>query len=74
MSGNLTNKNAIAMNLTDAGCDDGLTESCLAYLEAGDIKTVLNLLAKHRRYLLQCFHADKKKISCLDYLIHHLNQ
>ena len=34
----------------------------------------LSLLAKHRRFLLDCYHADQKKIDCLDYLIYKMNQ
>lgn len=74
MGERMRNRNAIVTNLLDAGCDDVLTESCLAHLEAGEVEAALDLLARHRRHLLDCCHAEERKISCLDYLIHQLNQ
>ena len=43
-------------------------------LNTGRKEAGLSLLAKHRRFLLDCYHADQKKIDCLDYLIYKMNQ
>ena len=44
------------------------------FLKSGRKGAGLSLLAKHRRFLLDCYHADQKKIDCLDYLIYKMNQ
>ena len=37
-------------------------------------KEVLPLLEKHRRYLLECYRADGKKIDRLDFLLYQLKK
>ena len=44
------------------------------FLKSGRKKAGMSLLAKHRRFLLDCYHAEQKKIDCLDYLIYKMNQ
>lgn len=65
---------SLMMNLNDAGCDDALIQQCMELLKSKQKKAVISLLSKHRRYLLDCYHADQKKISCLDFLLYQLNQ
>lgn len=65
---------AIVTNLLDAGCDNEQIERFIAFLKTGQKDAGLSLLAKHRRFLLDCYHADQKKIDCLDYLIYTMNQ
>lgn len=65
---------AIVTNLIDAGCDNEQIEHFMAFLNAGQKDAGLSLLAKHRRFLLDCYHADQKKIDCLDYLIFNLRK
>jgi hypothetical protein len=65
---------AVITNLADAGCDNEQIEQFMDFLKSGRKETGLSLLAKHRRFLLDCYHADQKKIDCLDYLIYKMNQ
>jgi len=65
---------AVITNLADAGCSDEMIEQFMGFLESGEKESGLFLLAKHRRFLLDCYHADQKKIDCLDYLIYRLKE
>ena len=65
---------SVVTNLEDAGCDHELIDQFMDLLKNGKKEAGLSLLAKHRRFLLDCYHADQKKIDCLDYLIYQLNQ
>ena len=65
---------AVVANLADAGCDNEQIEQFMDFLKSGRKEVGLSLLAKHRRFLLDCYHADQKKIDCLDYLIYKMNQ
>lgn len=67
-------KQAVVANLADAGCDKEQIEQFMDFLKSGRKEAGLSLLAKHRRFLLDCYHADQKKIDCLDYLIYKMNQ
>ena len=64
----------VVANLADAGCDKEQIEQFMDFLKSGRKEAGLSLLAKHRRFLLDCYHADQKKIDCLDYLIYKMNQ
>ena len=65
---------SLRMNLMDAGCDDALIQRCMELLHARELDAVISLLSKHRRFLLDCYHADQKKISCLDFFLYQLKQ
>ena len=65
---------ALVTNLVDAGCDSELIEEFMNLLKTGEKEAGLSLLAKHRQFLLDCYHADQKKIDCLDYLIFGMKQ
>ena len=65
---------AVVANLADAGCDKEQIEQFMDFLKSGRKEAGLSLLAKHRRFLLDCYHAEQKKIDCLDYLIYKMNQ
>ncbi len=65
---------AVVANLVDAGCGNELIEQFMDLLNTGRKEAGLSLLAKHRRFLLDCYHADQKKTDCLDYLIYKMNQ
>lgn len=67
-------KQAVITNLADAGCSSELIEQFMDLLVKGEKEMGLSLLAKHRRYLLDCYHADQKRIDCLDYLIYRLRK
>lgn len=59
---------AAVANREDAGCDNELIDQFMDLLKTGKKEEGLSLLAKHRRFLPDCYHADQKKIDCLDYL------
>lgn len=63
----------VVTNLEDAGCDSELIERFMDLLKTGRKEAGLSLLAKHRRFLLDCCHADQKRIDCPDYLIYKIN-
>ena len=65
---------AVVVNLADAGCDKEQIEQFMDFLKSGRKEAGLSLLTKHRRYLLDCYHADQKRIDCLDYLLYQMNQ
>lgn len=65
---------AIVANLVDAGCDNALIEQFMTLLNTDRKEAGLSLLAKHRRFLLDCYHADQKKIDCLNFLLYHLKK
>ena len=65
---------AVVTNLVDAGCDQDLIKKFMKFLEDGQKEAGLSLLATHRRYLLDCYHADQKRIDCLDYLLYQMKQ
>ena len=65
---------AVVANLADAGCDNEQLEQFMGFLKSGRKEAGLSLLAKHRRFLLDCYHADQKKIDCLDYLLYQMNR
>ena len=65
---------AVVANLADAGCDNEQIEQFMDLLKSGRKEAGLSLLAKHRRFLLDCYHADQKKIDCLDYLVYRMQK
>lgn len=61
---------AVITNLIDAGCNNAQIEQFMSLIVQGKTKEGLDLLATHRKHLLDCYHAEQKKIDCLDYLIY----
>ncbi|WP_298023004.1 hypothetical protein [uncultured Dysosmobacter sp.] len=61
-------------NLSDAGCDLEMIEQFMTLVEQGNREEGLALLAKHRKRLLDCCHAEQKKLDCLDYLVYQMNK
>lgn len=61
-------------NLLDAGCDPELIERFMALIGQGKEQEALALLTKHRKHLLDCCHAEQKKIDCLDYLVYRMKK
>ena len=62
-------KAAIVQNLKDAGCSQETIACCLACLDAGQKKELLERLEKHRKGLLDKVSEGEKQIDCLDYLV-----
>ncbi len=60
---------SIRQNLIDAGCDKELIERFMAMDAEQQKSEMLAMLVHQRRQLLDCIHADERRIYCLDYLI-----
>ena len=73
MTGRTKLEQTVVTNLLDAGCDNELIKQFMELLKTGRKEVGLSLLAKHRRFFLDCYHADQKRIDCLDYLIYKMN-
>lgn len=65
-------KQLLYQNLKDAGCNPEILQQCMALALDRNISELLNLLAKHRKHLLDQVHIHHKEIDCLDYLIYSL--
>ncbi len=72
MTGETKQEQALITSLIVAGCNTEQVDQFMKLLAEGKKETGLSLLEKHRRYLLDCYHADQKRIDCLDYLIYRL--
>ena len=58
----------IIQNLKDCDCDEAIIEDFMEKFDAGQKKDALEILAKHRKDLLNLFHRCDSCIGCLDYL------
>ena len=65
---------AVIQNLKDAGCDKKTVERFMELEEEGKTKEQLDLLANHRRQLLDRVHKEEKRINCLDYLVYQMQK
>lgn len=65
-------RDAVRQNLLDAGCRDELASQLCDLLAQGNQKEAMKLIARHRKQVLDCCHAEQKKIDCLDYLVYQL--
>ena len=70
MTGRPKQEQAVVSNLVVAGCSNELIGQFMDLLKTGRKEAGLSLLAKHRSFLLDCYHADQKRIDCLDYLLY----
>ena len=61
-------------NLKDAGCCRETVERFLALGDAGDVQGQLQLLAQHRKCLLEKVHREERRIQCLDYLVYQMEK
>lgn len=59
----------VAECLKDAGCGSELIERFIQLTKEHKLEERQQLLASHRRILLDTVHAHQKQIDCLDYLI-----
>ncbi len=69
-----TDVEAVEQNLRDAGCSDEFIASFLRVWEAGTMEEQLRLLSRQRCRLLDCVHAEQRKLDCLDYLRYQLEK
>ena len=49
-------------------------ERFLALGDAGDVQGQLQLLAQHRKCLLEKVHREERRIQCLDYLVYQMEK
>lgn len=64
----------LAENLLDAGCGEELIRQVEALMAAGRKRECLELLTRRRWQLLECCHAEQKRLDCMDYLIYKLEK
>ena len=69
-----SNENAIIQNLKDAGCNQDMITAFINDLKEGYIDDGMELLAAHRRLLLEELHREQKQIDCLDYLVYKMKK
>jgi len=74
MTGRTKQEQSVITNLVDAGCDNEQIEEVMTLIKQGRKKEVLALLANYRKRLLDCYHAEQKKIDCLDYLVYQMRR
>lgn len=63
-------KAVLEENLKDAGCDPVLAKQVTVLLGQRRQREAMELLKRHRGKVLECCHAEQKKLECLDYLIY----
>ena len=73
MIGNASEQ-ALIQNLKDAGCGNEMIERFMELGAEGNIREQFDLLARHRRRLLERVHAEEEKINCLDYLVYQMQK
>ena len=78
-------KEAVVQNLKDAGCTQDVVACCIACMEQGKKKELLERLEEHRTHLLNKVHKAKflseqehcpeeKQIDCLDYFVYQIGR
>ncbi len=67
-------KGFLRQNLIDAGCDREMVRCCMTLDQKRRTAELKEILARHRRTLLDALHADEKGIDCLDYLIYKIEK
>lgn len=70
----MEDKDGLMENLADAGCDQELAQRFLSLVGQGRKSEAMDLLARHRKALLERCHEAEKKIDCLDYLVYHMEK
>ena len=65
---------SVLQNLIDAGCDTEFAERFFTLQVEGKARAQLDLLATHRRFLLDKIHKEQKHLDCLDYLLYQLRK
>lgn len=70
-----TNRQELLLqNLQDAGCNQQMIDACVVLFQKNNILKLKQLLAGHRRELLDTVHLRQKEIDCLDYLVFMLDK
>lgn len=61
-------------NLVDAGCGEKEITGCMDCAQKGEWKSLLPVLTRHKKALLEQVHKGEKQIDCLDFLIYRLSK
>ena len=61
-------------NLVDAGCGEKEITGCMGCAQKGEWKSMLPVLTRHKKTLLEQVHKSEKQIDCLDFLIYRLSK
>ncbi|MCC8152458.1 MAG: hypothetical protein LIO96_13720 [Lachnospiraceae bacterium] len=61
-------------NLIDIGFEEEMISRCVTLRKDSRDRELLFILQNSRRDLLNCIHAEQKKLDCLDYLVNRLNK
>jgi len=64
----------VIQNLKDAGCDQKIIKTFMAYMEQDDVSSQMRLMNEQRRRLLDRVHEEEKKIDCLDYFVYQMGR
>ncbi len=64
----------VIQNLRDAGCDQKIIKTFMAYMDQDDLNSQMRLMDEQRKRLLDRVHEEEKKIDCLDYLVHQMGR
>lgn len=64
----------IYQNLIDAGCDQQVTDKCMAIVRKGNYAEMLPILSRQKANLLGMVRSGQKQIDCLDYLIYKIKE
>lgn len=67
-------KGIFRQNLIDAGCGQEVVKQCMELNEEQKTAQLMQVLARHRRTLLDAVHAGQKQIDCLDYLVYQMEK
>lgn len=65
-------REAVVQNLKDAGCGTEVITQFIELMEKGEENSQRQILAVHRRALLERLHKIEREIDCLDYLMDQL--
>lgn len=61
-------------NLVDAGCCEKEITACMDYAQKEEWKSLLPVLTRHKKTLLEQVHKSEKQIDCLDFLLYRLHK
>ena len=64
----------LIQNLRDSGCSQSSIEQFMNSYKERNVNFQINILSKHRAFLLKSLHEIQYKIDCLDYLIFNIKQ
>lgn len=64
----------IIQNLKDAGCTNKQIQEIIELYKNGKKEKICQILAEHRKSILNNVHKNEKQINCLDYFVYHIEK